>query len=31
MDMPLWFWILLVVFFALIGVLIFLRTRRTDD
>jgi len=26
-----WFWVLLVVGVGLVGVLIFLRTRRTDD
>jgi len=26
-----WFWVLLLVLVGLVGVLIFLRTRRTDD
>jgi len=26
-----WFWVLLVVLVGLVGALIFLRTRRTDD
>ena len=30
-DMEWWFWVLLVVLVGLVGVLIFLRTRRTDD
>jgi hypothetical protein len=30
-DMEWWFWVLLLVLVGLVGVLIFLRTRRTDD
>jgi hypothetical protein len=30
-HMEWWFWVLLVVLVGLVGVLIFLRTRRTDD